>query len=278
MNKIFLAITSLLLLTACLKDDSIKDYSKENEEQIQEYLANNNLEATKDEYGIYHIIEEEGTGENPIDSDIVKISYDAYLTSGDTINSTNGDSSYLTLQDIILGLRAGIPNFKKGGGGKIIIPSRHAFQDGSVIIFDIELQDIYDNIDDANDAEIQDYIIENELTESAIQGGSGLYYIIEEEGTGNYPSNTSNVVVNYKGYFTDGVIFDESEGDSGILFNLQNVIEGWTDGIPYFKEGAKGKLIIPSRLGYGKYHNGIIPGGSVLIFDIELISIIEEEE
>ena len=124
-----------------------------------------------------------------------------------------------------------------------------------------------------NDQEIQDYLEENNL--EAEKTDSGLYYIIENEGTGAQPTATDNVRVAYKGYFTNGEIFDQSSAE-GVSFNLQNVIEGWTEGIPYFKEGGSGMLLIPSKLGYGSKDYMGIPGGSVLIFEIDLIEVNED--
>lgn len=121
-----------------------------------------------------------------------------------------------------------------------------------------------------NDQEIKDYLTKNNLT--ATKTDSGLYYVITEEGTGAQPTPESNVTVAYKGYFTDGKVFDQS-GPEGISFGLRQVIQGWTEGITYFKEGGKGMLLIPSNLGYGNEDRGPIPGGSVLIFEIKLISV-----
>ncbi len=117
---------------------------------------------------------------------------------------------------------------------------------------------------------ILDYIDEMGLTASRTE--EGLYYVIDQLGTGDYPAVTSNVTVAYTGYFTDGSIFDGSSS-SGITFNLQNVIDGWIIGIPKFKEGGNGTLLIPSALGYGPNPTGSIPANSVLIFDVELIDI-----
>ena len=117
---------------------------------------------------------------------------------------------------------------------------------------------------------ITKYIADNNLTATAT--GSGLYYVMENIGTGIKPNPASQVKVAYKGYFTDGSVFDQSAA-SGITFGLQNVIKGWTEGIPYFKKGGKGKLIIPSALGYGPNGTNGIPANSVLIFDIHLIDV-----
>ncbi|MBP7396132.1 MAG: FKBP-type peptidyl-prolyl cis-trans isomerase [Flavobacterium sp.] len=121
-----------------------------------------------------------------------------------------------------------------------------------------------------NEQEIKDYLAKNNLT--AQRSTSGLYYIINEQGTGTQPTAASNVTVAYKGYFTNGNVFDQSKAE-GISFGLNQVIKGWTEGIPYFKTGGSGVLLIPSHLGYGSTNNGPIPGGSVLIFDVKLISV-----
>ncbi len=121
-----------------------------------------------------------------------------------------------------------------------------------------------------NEKEISDYIAKNKLT--AQRSDTGLYYVITEPGTGAQPTTTSNVTVTYKGYYTNGIVFDQSS-DAGISFRLNQVIPGWTEGIPHFKEGGSGMLLVPAHLGYGSYDNRGIPGGSVLIFDVKLISV-----
>jgi FKBP-type peptidyl-prolyl cis-trans isomerase FkpA len=121
-----------------------------------------------------------------------------------------------------------------------------------------------------NDKEITDYIAKYKLT--AKRSNTGLYYVITEAGTGAQPTAASNVTVAYKGYFTNGTTFDQSTSE-GISFGLNEVIKGWTEGIPYFKTGGSGILLVPAHLGYGNndYHG--IPGGSVLIFDVKLIKV-----
>lgn len=121
-----------------------------------------------------------------------------------------------------------------------------------------------------NEKEIVAYIAKNKL--NAQRSASGLYYVINEPGTGAQPNANSTVTVAYKGYFTDGSLFDESKPE-GISFGLQQVIKGWTEGIAYFKEGGSGVLLVPSNLGYGSEGRSGIPGGSVLIFDVKLISV-----
>ena len=121
-----------------------------------------------------------------------------------------------------------------------------------------------------NEKDISEFIANNKL--NAQRSESGLYYVITEPGTGTQPTATSNVTVAYKGTFLDGKIFDASD-IAGITIGLNNVIKGWTEGIPYFKAGGSGILLIPAHLGYGNYDYRGIPGGSVLIFEVNLISV-----
>lgn len=126
------------------------------------------------------------------------------------------------------------------------------------------------SVDAANLADIRAYIKKNNL--KADSTASGLYYVVEKLGQLDYPTSTSVVTVNYKGYFLDGKVFDSSyDRGQPSTFSLTSVIKGWQEGIPKFKREGKGKLLVPAKLGYGYNDRGSIPGGSVLIFDIELI-------
>nr|WP_299205993.1 FKBP-type peptidyl-prolyl cis-trans isomerase [uncultured Brumimicrobium sp.] len=119
---------------------------------------------------------------------------------------------------------------------------------------------------------IKEYIADQNLT--ALETSSGLHYVINELGTGNHPLSNDNVTVRYKGYTTNGNVFDQSDA-GGATFNLQQVIKGWTEGIPKFKEGGKGILLIPSKLGYGEKGGGSIPPNTVLIFEVDLLTIVQ---
>jgi FKBP-type peptidyl-prolyl cis-trans isomerase FkpA len=119
---------------------------------------------------------------------------------------------------------------------------------------------------------IEQYIEDNNLVASSTP--SGLYYVITQQGTGNFPTSINDVTVRYTGKFTDNSIFDQSS-EAGATFNLQQVIQGWTEGIPLFREGGEGILILPSKLAYGSNGNSSIPANSVLVFDVELLEIVD---
>ena len=117
---------------------------------------------------------------------------------------------------------------------------------------------------------ILQYILDNNL--NAEPTGSGLYYVVNSTGNGDFPNINSIVTVAYKGTLTDGTIFDQSSS-SGATFPLSNVIQGWQEGIPLFSEGGSGILLIPSDLGYGNQAIGSIPANSVLIFEVTLLNV-----
>jgi FKBP-type peptidyl-prolyl cis-trans isomerase FkpA len=104
----------------------------------------------------------------------------------------------------------------------------------------------------------------------------GVYYVTDVAGTGTATPALSNIVkVYYKGYLlSDESVFDSNLAPKApIEFPLSNLIPGWQIGFQKFKAGGKGKLIIPSRHGYGKSGSGsAVPGNSILVFEVELVS------
>jgi FKBP-type peptidyl-prolyl cis-trans isomerase len=117
---------------------------------------------------------------------------------------------------------------------------------------------------------IQEYLRDHSLT--ADSTASGLYYIITEPGSGAAPTATSYVTAFYKGYFTNGDVFDET-GATTASFQMAGVIKGWQEGLPFIRKGGKITLLIPSALGYGEQGRGDVPANAVLIFDIELVDV-----
>jgi FKBP-type peptidyl-prolyl cis-trans isomerase FkpA len=108
---------------------------------------------------------------------------------------------------------------------------------------------------------------------TATEHCSGLFYAIDNPGTGAVPTACSNVAVKYKGTFTNGTVFDETDPGEVISLPLSGVILGWTNGIPLIKTGGKVRLYIPPSLGYGKDDYRGIPGNSILFFDVELVAV-----
>lgn len=102
---------------------------------------------------------------------------------------------------------------------------------------------------------------------------TGIIFYLVEEGTGvDYPTEQSTVTVHYEGRLLDDSKFDSSfDRGAPSTFPLNSVITGWTWGIPKFRKGDKGYLIIPSKYAYGSQARTGIPKNSVLVFYVEMI-------
>src|ERR1035437_1430825 len=118
------------------------------------------------------------------------------------------------------------------------------------------------------------FFAQNKTKSGIIELPSGIQYKIMKEGTGAFPLVTDKVTVHYKGTLLDGTVFDSSiDRGEPVTFPLNQVIKGWTEGMQKCKLGGKIQLFIPSELAYGDKATGPIPGGSALIFEVELLKI-----
>jgi FKBP-type peptidyl-prolyl cis-trans isomerase FkpA len=119
---------------------------------------------------------------------------------------------------------------------------------------------------------LTDYVKKNK---NAKKTDSGLVYEMLKEGTGKSPKATDTVEVHYHGTLINGEVFDSSvQRGKTIQFPLNRVIKGWTEGLQLMKEGGKIRLVIPSELAYGEAGAPPkIPGGSTLIFEVELFKV-----
>ncbi|MGE5894438.1 MAG: FKBP-type peptidyl-prolyl cis-trans isomerase N-terminal domain-containing protein [bacterium] len=127
-----------------------------------------------------------------------------------------------------------------------------------------------------NKKEGEAFLAANKKKEGVKTTPSGLQYKIVKDGTGKTPKATDTVTVNYRGRLIDGTEFDSSyKRGQPATFPVNGVIKGWTEALQMMKEGAQWELFIPSDLAYGERGapGGSIGPNSVLIFDVELISI-----
>jgi FKBP-type peptidyl-prolyl cis-trans isomerase len=118
---------------------------------------------------------------------------------------------------------------------------------------------------------IDDYLTTNNIT--AIKDQSGVRSAITRVGTGGFPPRVGQTVdVKYTGKFMNGTVFDPGPD---IKAPLGSLILGWQYGLSTWPVGTKGTLYIPSPLGYGNNPpSGAIPPNSILVFDVELLSVV----
>ena len=103
----------------------------------------------------------------------------------------------------------------------------------------------------------------------------GIYYkvLIEGNSSSVQPTVRSIITAHYTGKTIDGKQFDSSRGGVPLACRLCDLIEGWIIAIQQMHIGDKWELYIPAEMGYGKFSQPGIPGGSTLIFEIELLGI-----
>lgn len=103
---------------------------------------------------------------------------------------------------------------------------------------------------------------------------SGVQYKVLVKGSGDIPTATSKVKVNYEGRLIDGTVFDSSyERKQPATFGCNQVIKGWTEALTQMPVGSKWEIYIPQELGYGSREAGKIPPFSALVFTVELLDI-----
>ena len=137
----------------------------------------------------------------------------------------------------------------------------------------MKIQEAYQTI--MNDKETA-FLVENNKKPGVKTTSSGLQYEVITETNGKKPLASDVVQVHYEGRLIDGSIFDSSyQRGSPAEFPLDGVIRGWTEGLQLMGVGSKYKFYIPSDLGYGSRSAGSIPPYSTLIFEVELLDIVE---
>lgn len=104
---------------------------------------------------------------------------------------------------------------------------------------------------------------------------SGLQYIVLTEGTGIKPGAEDTAICHYRGSLLDSTEFDNSyDRGEPLTIPVSGVIRGWTEGLQLMSKGSKYRFFIPHELGYGlRGAPPTIPGGSVLIFEVELVDV-----
>jgi FKBP-type peptidyl-prolyl cis-trans isomerase FklB len=127
---------------------------------------------------------------------------------------------------------------------------------------------------EANHRAAAAFLAENGKKAGVITTASGLQYKVLTPGSGASPKLTDLVVVNYRGSLLDGTEFDNSAKHGGpATFQVGRIIPGWKEALQLMKPGAKYQLFIPPQLAYDMRSPPEIPPGSMLLFDVELLSV-----
>ena len=126
----------------------------------------------------------------------------------------------------------------------------------------------------SNKAAAAKFLADNGKQPGVITTASGLEYKVIRPGSGESPKMTDEATVNYRGTLLDGTEFDSSyKRGQPATFTINAVIKGWQEALLLMKPGSKIELYIPPQLGYDMNSPPPIPPGSLLKFEVELISV-----
>ena len=121
------------------------------------------------------------------------------------------------------------------------------------------------------------FLADNKKRDGVQETASGLQYEVITMGTGAKPTAVDMVKVHYTGKLLDSTTFDSSvDRGEPVEFGVNQVIQGWQEGLQLMPVGSKFKFYIPYELAYGEQGTGPIPPFSTLVFDVELLDIVKQ--
>lgn len=238
-------------------------------------------DAEKSASGLASKVLQAGSGNSkPSAEDTVTVHYSGWTTDGKLFDSSvqRGRPASFPLNGVIRGWTEGLQLMVEGEKRRFWIPADLAYGEnpgggrpGGMLVFDVELL----GIKPAPKAPPVPVDVAAP-PEDAEKTASGLASKVLEAGTGTkHPAATDNVRVHYSGWTTNGQLFDSSVmRQEPIVFPLNRVIPGWTEGVQLMVEGEKRRFWIPANLAYGSNPPPGAPAGT-LVFDVELINIVK---
>lgn len=216
---------------------------------------------------------------NPIDTGGSRVAY-SYMEILPKCNV--GDSVEFSLSvDTLRKRNVNLPLdvFPKGDFIKGRIKVLGAFTTREEIMADVAKEEAKQKAREAKG--IDDYVAKTHMN-NIQKSKNGVYISIENPGTGMKADTGKLAMVRYKGYYMTGEVFDtnidSSKGHASaegypVTVGAHGVIPGWEEALPFFGKGGKGKIVVPSALGYGPQPYNGIPGNSTLVFDLEIVDV-----
>ena len=119
------------------------------------------------------------------------------------------------------------------------------------------------------------FLQQNAKRSGVVTLDSGLQYLVLREGTGKTPKAGNWVTIHCRAHLIDGREFDNTyEREEVETIPVSRVVAGLTEALQLMQEGSRWELYIPPELGFGNWSVGSdIPANSVLIYDLELLSV-----
>lgn len=291
-SELLVAFSLLFILGSCKSnvDTTLEDKKKENDEQIQKYLADNKITAQKTESGLYYTILQKGTNIQPVIGDSVVAHYVLSRLDGTKVDSTSTINNqplkfFMYPNTLIPGFLEGISLMKEGEKGLFLVPSHLAYSGResaaippySVLKFDVQLvQSITEH------EQIDNYITRNKLSMPEVtQSGVRVIKTLARPDSA-YVDNGKTVSVKYTGKLLNGKQFDSNASTAttfDFVVGAGSVVKGWDEGFTRLRKGEKAILLFPSTMGYGAQGQTNSSGAYViypyapLVFEVEVVNI-----
>ncbi|RLD39946.1 MAG: hypothetical protein DRI89_13015 [Bacteroidetes bacterium] len=279
---------------------------KEEFDLLYAYLKENKIKTQPTASGLYVIDIEKGKGKKPVNGDMCSVFLTVKHLDGKELFTNFGENPLAIefgKEFDTKGLMEGLGMMHEGGKATLIVPSEIGVGPGgkdgvppfTTIVYEVKLDKIktveevkkdraeQKKMKEQQDQERRDeeqnrinaYLQRNNLQTTPLQ--SGLFFILTQEGEGDYPGDGDKVKVHYILQTTEGKQLQSSYDQNKTFgFELGNgeVIKGWEEAIRLMKKGSKATIIVPSKLAYGsKDRNRDMPAYTPLVFDLELVDI-----
>lgn len=238
-------------------------------------------DAEKTASGLASKVLKAGTGsKKPGPRDNVTVHYSGWTTDGKMFDSSveRGEPSSFPLNGVIKGWTEGLQLMVEGEKRRFWIPADLAYGEnpgggrpGGLLVFDVELLGIKEAPKPPPTPEDV-----AKAPDDAEKTNSGIASRVLTKGTGaDHPKATDQVKVNFSGWTTDGKLFESTvmQG-SPVVFPLDKVLPGLSEGIQLMVLGEKRRLWIPGKLAFGDNPRPGAPSGT-LVFDVELLEVIK---
>lgn len=276
-KHILFLLISLWLFTGCLNDPSCDPVDETF--FLDEYAQRDGV--VKLPSGLMYKVLEASEGEKPKFGSIVFVKYRGKLVTGQFFADTREIDFFQLNEATMPGILEALQQMNEGSKFEFVIPPELGYANdppenspvrcGSVLIFEMNLDSFLRDPDQ--------FLAQNALRDDVNVTPSGLQYRVIENGEGDNASFTDQVRIRYKGTFTNGYIFDQTEGTSSASFPVGGVIPGFSEALQLMNRGAKLEIFIPPNLGYPRDPNprttlDAIISETVLVFEVELLNIL----
>lgn len=275
----------------------------ESRKALEDYVANNNINVTPESSGVYIIPLEKGKGRCPLKGEKVELDFSATLLNGQPVGSTfdSPDKFSFVLGEgyTIPGWEEIVPKMHLGERVKAIIPFDMAYGEHSVgeipayanLVYDIKLLKITTAAELQAEAEkamkalreeseraFFDYLKANNITDYT---ASGLFFAKSEVTEGAQPQKGQTARIKFEASYLDGTPLGDSEqlgGQYDLVYGEGKVLKGLEEGVGLMRVGEKARFVLPYTLAYGANPYGNIPAYSNLVFDVELLDVIDNNQ